>query len=115
MRDLRDGMDDKYKEFEFALEAQRQMEANRDKKLSKKELAQAQERADKCKAAYLEHKAELKRQMEEAIQLKKQRKLEKLEKNFNAPKNKKTFILTAKNCDAILGVDAHRKRSNKES
>lgn len=92
MRDLRDGMDNKYKEFEFALEAQRQMEENRDKKLSTKELAQAQERADKCKAAYLEHKAELKRQMEEAIQLKKQRKLEKMEKNFNAPKNKKTFI-----------------------
>jgi len=30
--------------------------------------------------------------MEEAIQLKKQRKLEKMEKNYTAPKNKKTFI-----------------------
>jgi hypothetical protein len=54
MRELRDGMDDKYKEFEFALEAQREAEADRDKKLSKKELLAAQERADKCKQAYLE-------------------------------------------------------------
>jgi hypothetical protein len=28
-------------------------------------------------------------------------------------KNKKTFIVTAKNCDALLGVDALKKKQSK--
>ena len=45
-------MDDRYKEFQFAIEAEKKAEAQRDKILTRKELQKAKEWSKKCEIHY---------------------------------------------------------------